>query len=119
MSPSPAFLGHIPFTIQPVSPSQRSFAGTKRPCSGIAAAKSQSSLAHIRNRRETASTQTQEDNQAEAIRLLDLEWKRPKKDSIPQGGSRCDGVPFHFHPDGSDLARYSLRKPPGIMTVHC
>ena len=102
-SPPPAFLGHIPFTIQPVSlPPSAHLPALKDHVLASLLQKARVALRDIHNRRETAShSSTQEDNRAEAIRLLDLEWEAAQKDLHPQGGSRCDGLPFH--PDGSDL----------------
>ena len=85
------------------TPSQRSFAGTQRPCSGIAAAKSQSSLARHPQPPRNRLTQTQEDNRAEAIRLLDLEWEAAQK-KIPSLKAVHDAMVYRSaHPDGSDL----------------
>ena len=110
MSPSPpAFLGHIPFTIQPVSlPPSAHLPALKDHVLASLLQKARVALRDIRNRRETASTQTQEDNRAEAIRLLDLEWEAAQKDSIPQGGSRCDGLPFR----ASRWIRFGNTRPP-------
>ena len=65
--------------------------------------KARVALRDIHNRRETASTQTQEDNRAEAIRLLDLEWEAAQK-KIPSLKAVHDAMVYRSaHPDGSDL----------------
>ncbi|MEK9948841.1 MAG: DUF1549 domain-containing protein, partial [Verrucomicrobiales bacterium] len=81
MSPSPpAFLGHIPFTIQPVSlPPSAHLPALKDHVLASQLQKARAALHDIRNRRETASIQTQEDDRAEAIGLLDLEWEAAQK----------------------------------------
>ena len=105
MSPSPpAFLGHIPFTIQPVSlPPSAHLPALKDHVLASLLQKARVALRDIHNRRETASTQTQEDNRAEAIRLLDLEWEAAQK-KIPSLKAVHDAMVYRSaHTDGSDL----------------